>query len=178
VFAGQPSWCVLRLLIDTLRFITMKKNSYGQFFLKSHSVLRRSKVITFLGNWSKSTKYLRGHATRLKSFISSIMSIQKDNFTIVDEYCSINTCNSGFSKTIKKLLPRETKITRIKGAIVCVSPICPARVTSRRTTTNRNKNGAKNIGWIGFSTMVLKMVLPLPPFRTSNYKSNKYVRNK
>ncbi|KAL9545672.1 hypothetical protein MBANPS3_007045 [Mucor bainieri] len=56
---------------------------------------------------------------------------------------------------------------------MCVNPTCPRCLTCKATTINRDENGARNIALIGFSQLVSRDGLTLPPFRSS-YNPNKY----
>ena len=62
----------------------------------------------------------------------------------------------------------------LKGAVACLNPMCPGRISAGRTTVNKDYNGAKNIALVGFSCLISEDQLPLPPFRRGfNNNSNK-----
>lgn len=129
--------------------------------------------VTFIGNWSGSSKYIKGHTRRgTRRYYQQLGALDKDSVLLVDEYRSTVTCSSCFQRTSKQPHMRDGKLKRIPGAVVCHNVRCPRRLTTRATTTNRDGNGALNIAVIGFSRMASSDGLPLPPFRRS-LKSNK-----
>ncbi|CEP12397.1 hypothetical protein [Parasitella parasitica] len=121
---------------------------------------KNASFITFIGNWSGSGKISRG--TR-----------EKDFFVSVDEYKSITTCPSCFQRTTKQAQIRDGKVKSVLGAVVCFNPRCPRRISTRATTSNRDKNGASSIAMIGSPSLVSENGLPLPAFRRT--QSNKKV---
>lgn len=133
-------------------------------------------LLTFVGNWSGCSPFLRGHSRRsLKPIVERLAAVEGDHVFTIDEFRSTVTCNSCFQLTTKQVVRvgEEKKKKRVKGAVTCTNKNCPRRKTTRATTTNRDQNGAKNIALIGFSRMVSEDGLCLPPFRRKN-KSNKY----
>ena len=136
---------------------------------------KNGSLVSFLGDWSMVGTGIKEHTRRsLKPFVKRLKSVENDDFHVVDEFRSTITCSSCFSITTKQVIrTSENKIRRIKGAVVCKNKFCPRRIKSKSTTTNRDENGARNIALIGFSILISKDGMVLPPYRRS-YNSNKY----
>ncbi|KAF1806486.1 hypothetical protein V8B55DRAFT_1007498 [Mucor lusitanicus] len=130
--------------------------------------------LTFVGNWSQSAKYIKGHARReTRRYYQQLGALERDVVLAVDEYKSTVACSSCFKRASKQPHIRDGKLKRIPGAVVCHNIHCPRRLTTGIITINRDGNGAYNIALIGFSRMASTDGLPLPPFRRSS-NSNKY----
>lgn len=162
--------------IRTKRFYKRVCSNQRNEMFDIHGVQKKgSGVVTFVGDWSGTGSYIRGHARRsLGPIIERLESVKNDHVCKVDEYKSTITCSSCFEVTTKQLIRTpEGKKKRIKGAVNCTNENCPRRLFGRSTTINRDANGAKNIALIGFSAMVSEDNLTLPPFRRGFNNSNK-----
>ena len=155
--------------IRTKRFYKRYFSNHRNELIKYHKLdhQKGSSMITFVGDWGGSGQYIRGHSRRsLKPVVARLRSVNNDMVSTVDEYRSTITCSSCFEITTKQIIRTgEGKKKRIKGAVTCLNPMCPRRISAGRTTVNRDYNGAKNIALIGFSRLISEDQLPLPPFR-------------
>lgn len=130
---------------------------------------RKGSCITLTGNWSASVQHIKGHTRRsTKPFYSELAVSPQHHVLSVDENRSTITCSSCFKKTCKQPLIINGKLKRVAGAVICYNTQCPRRLTTKATTTNRDRNGAYNIASIGFSSFASRDGLPPPPpFRRS-----------
>lgn len=88
-------------------------------------LMQTSSLISFVGNWRGSSRYVKGHTRRLlKSYYNQLSTSKNDSLIVVEEYGSTITCNSCFQQTRKQLVRRDNKIKRIQDAVVCINPIC------------------------------------------------------
>lgn len=125
-----------------------------------------ARFITFVGNWSGSGKYIKGHNRRgINQYYTQLNASSIDHVIKVDEYASTGTCSSCFQRTFEQPVRREGKAKRILGAIVCMNTSCLRRLSCNATTINRDRDGARNIALIGFSALVGQDNLPLPAFQ-------------
>lgn len=71
------------------------------------------------------------------------------------------TCNFCFQQVHR----RKGHLKRIKRTLVCYNAARTSRILNKRTTVNRDSNGARNIGLIRFSFLISSdsKLLPLFP---------------
>ncbi|KAL9544324.1 hypothetical protein MBANPS3_007681 [Mucor bainieri] len=148
---------------------------YGKRCSQHRRQMGSKSFITFAGNWHGASTYIKGHNRRsTKPYYGRLAAHGQDQVTTTNEFASTVTCNSCFCRTKKRSQRLSNgKMATIKGAVICVNPRCPRRLTCKATTINRDENGARNIALIGFSTMVSRDGCTLPPFRPS-YNPDKY----
>ncbi|KAF1800871.1 hypothetical protein FB192DRAFT_1437221 [Mucor lusitanicus] len=104
---------------------------------------RKGSCITLTGNWSASVQHIKGHTRRsTKPFYSELAVSPQHHVLSVDENRSTITCSSCFKKTCKQPLIINGKLKRVAGAVICYNTQCPRRLTTKATTTNRDRNDA------------------------------------
>ena len=138
---------------------------------------KQHSLVLFIGNWNGIGRCIKGHSRRsVKPIIERLKTVADDATFVVDEYQTTITCSSFFNVNTKQIIRTANKNKKkIKGAVTCVNPECPKRLSTRSTTTNRDSNGALNIALVGFSLLVSDDNRPLPPFRRGVYNAFKYV---
>ncbi|CEP07346.1 hypothetical protein [Parasitella parasitica] len=157
------------------RRIRLKK-FYQKHCSRHKTKLNGRSVVTFVGDWSGVSTFVKGHTRRsTKPYYKQLSAPENDHLVVVDEFASTITCNSCFSRNQKQFcrLP-SGKIRRVPGAVYCINPQCPRRLNSNATTTNRDRNGAMNTTLVGFSSLISEDGHSLPPFQRS-YNLNKQV---
>ncbi|KAI7894604.1 uncharacterized protein EV154DRAFT_478278 [Mucor mucedo] len=120
----------------------------------SYCSWKRGSIISFVGNWSGKGTYIRaGHTRRsIKPILNRFDSVADGHVAAVDGFKLTTICSSCFDVTTKQVVKvGENRLKRIKDAVTCTNHNCPRRLyPTRRTTVNRDMNGASNIALIGF----------------------------
>ncbi|KAL9557971.1 hypothetical protein MBANPS3_001118 [Mucor bainieri] len=102
------------------------------------STIKKPKMVSFIGNWHRNSRHLRGHTTRsLKPYLPTLSTTS--SVRLVDEYNSTKMCCSCFQETQKQLV-RDTNTGRMRrnlGAVTCYNIKCPRRLAKKTTMNTR-----------------------------------------